>query len=215
MSEKNPKRAPDSPDRLFWEKYYWDQSYKTVAGLDEVGRGCWAGPVVAAAVILKPYTSIPEVDDSKKIKPQKREELFDRISSQALAYAVSFVSVEEIDRINILEASKKAMCQALAQLSVTPDYLLVDGNQGLGVNTPQKLIIKGDSLSISIGAASIIAKVTRDRFMVNLEKEFPQFSFAKHKGYGTALHQKEIEQFGITEYHQKSFAPIKLVLDKG
>lgn len=215
MSEKNPKRVPDSPDRLFWEKYYWDQSYKTVAGLDEVGRGCWAGPVVAAAVVLKPYTSIPEVDDSKKIKPQKREELFDRISSQALAYAVSFVSVEEIDGINILEASKKAMCQALAQLSVTPDYLLVDGNQGLGVNTPQKLIIKGDSLSVSIGAASIIAKVTRDRFMVNLEKEFPQFSFAKHKGYGTTLHQKEIEQFGITEYHRKSFAPIKLVLDKG
>ena len=191
------------------------QGIRFVAGVDEAGRGPLAGPVVAAACLIPQGVKLQGIQDSKKLSPEKREKLFERICSEAYAYAVGIVSVEDIDQINILQATKKAMREALSKLSITPDYLLIDGNQGINVAIPQKLIIKGDSASVSIGAASIIAKVTRDRLMASLEKDLPNFSFARHKGYGTALHQKEIEQFGITAYHRKSFAPIALVLNKG
>lgn len=197
------------PSKLYWEEGLWNQKVQWVCGLDEAGRGAWAGPVVAAAVVLKPGIQLPEVDDSKKISPKKRELLFDVICESAVSFGIGCVAHEIIDQINILEASHLAMRQAVAKLSIKPDYLLVDGNQGIGMNIPQKLLVKGDSASLSIAAASILAKVTRDRMMNDYEKQFPQFKFSVHKGYGTQLHQDEIEKYGILPCHRKSFAPIR------
>lgn len=179
-----------------------------IAGLDEAGRGAWAGPVVAAAVILRPHSGIPGVDDSKKLSPAQRDSLFKVIHEQALCTGVGFVAHDVIDRINILQASLLAMQQALKNLQHQPNFLLIDGCQGLAVNIPQKTLIAGDALSQSIGAASIIAKVTRDRMMVELEKQFPQFKFSRHKGYGTRQHQQELGEHGILPIHRKSYKPI-------
>lgn len=180
-----------------------------MAGLDEAGRGAWAGPVVAACVIFKPQTFIPEIDDSKKIPPPKREALFDVICASALDFGVGVVAVDDIDSMNILQASLFAMQKAILALKNSPQYLLIDGNRELKLSIPQSTIVKGDSLSQSIGAASILAKVTRDRLMREMGSEFPDFSFARHKGYGTPQHQEELSRFGVLPCHRRSFEPIR------
>lgn len=199
-------------DRFYWEKQLWGQNLAYICGLDEAGRGAWAGPVFAAAVILKPHQIIPEVDDSKKLTPQKREELFKIICEKALAFCIEKVFPQEIDQINILNASLLAMKKAIEGLSQNPDYLLIDGEQGVKISIPQKALVKGDSLSLTIGAASILAKVARDHYMTELEKEFPQFKFSVHKGYGTPQHHQELKTHGPAECHRKSFAPVRVLL---
>ncbi len=216
MSNKQTKQFPSlfpplniNKDKLYWEKYFWEKGFQTVAGLDEAGRGALAGPVVAAAVVFNPGTIISEIDDSKKLSPKKREVLFDVICQKALAYYVAEVSPQIIDQINILQASLQAMLDCVVALKLCPHYLLIDGNQGLKTKIPQKLLVKGDSLSQSIGAASILAKVTRDRLMCAYEKQYPQFSFSLHKGYGTRLHHQELETYGPLPIHRFTFAPVK------
>ncbi|MBI1910045.1 MAG: ribonuclease HII [Deltaproteobacteria bacterium] len=198
-------------DLFFFEGQCYRQGFRFVAGLDEAGRGCLAGPVVAAAVVFPPYLTIAGVDDSKKLSPQKREELYPQILEKAIAWGVGVVGPDEIDRMNILEASKKAMELALGYLKVPPDHLLIDGNFRITSAYPQTQIIRGDSLSFSIAAASIIAKVTRDRTMVEWQERYPQFQFSRHKGYGTKIHLKEIRTYGLTELHRKSFAPCRQI----
>lgn len=177
--------------------------------MDEAGRGAWAGPVVAAAVIFKPHTFLPQIDDSKKLSPKKRDELFDVICQEAEAYGIGCISHSAIDEINILQASLMAMRQAVSQLSVKPDYLLVDGNRGIGLPIPQYTLVKGDSRSLSIGAASILAKVTRDRLMKEMEKTYPAFKFSVHKGYGTKDHLTELRSHGVLPCHRHSFEPMR------
>jgi len=177
-----------------YERGLWRKGLSRVAGVDEAGRGPLAGPVVAAAVIFPLDTFLPGLDDSKKLSPQKREEVFFKIWKEAGAIGVGIVSEIVIDRINILQATYLAMRQAVKKLPVSPDCLLVDGMTTIpDLNTFQVAIVKGDSLSISVAAASIVAKVTRDRIMVEKDKHFPQYGFAKHKGYGTKAHLKALD----------------------
>lgn len=204
---------PLEPGRVFWEQQLWQRQVLFVAGLDEAGRGALAGPVVAAAVIFKPNTFIPEINDSKKILPEKRELLFDVICREAESFGIGCIGVAQIDEQNILQASLAAMREALLQLPHKPDYLLIDGNRGIGVSIPQKLLIKGDGRSMSIGAASILAKVTRDRMMREMEKEYPQFKFSKHKGYGTEEHHQELKKFGVLPCHRRSFEPVRSLVN--
>lgn len=192
---------------LQFERKLWSK-FPLIAGIDEAGRGAWAGPVVAAAVIFKKEVVIEGVDDSKKLTPQKRDTLFEQITKQCLSYGVGLIQSDVIDKINILEATKRAMLMAVSRLSVKPNFLLIDGNQGLSTNIPQQFIIDGDALSHSIAAASIIAKVTRDRLMVALAKQFPGYSFEKHKGYGTKVHQEALKRHGVLEIHRKSYRPV-------
>lgn len=203
---------PNPRDNTFWEKRLWKDKFSFVAGLDEAGRGAWAGPVVAAAVILPPFKDFHGIDDSKKLTPKKRDALYELVCSQALAYGVGIVSSLEIDRINILQATLVAMKQAVGKLKNQPDYLLIDGNFGIDVSIPQKTLIRGDSLSVSIGAASILAKVTRDRLMGKLGETHSSFKFSKHKGYGTRLHHSEIKQHGLIPEHRKSFEPMRSIV---
>ncbi|MCP5464877.1 MAG: ribonuclease HII [Deltaproteobacteria bacterium] len=198
-------------DLLAIEKKHWDH-YEHIAGIDEAGRGAWAGPVCAAAVILKKNIGLPGVDDSKKLTPKKREALFDLITSQALSYGVALVPAEEIDQINILQATKKAMLMAVAQLNPQPGLLLIDGNAGLDTKIPFETVIDGDALSQSIAAASIIAKVTRDRLMIELGAQIPGYGFEKHKGYGTKIHREAMKQHGVHALHRKSYAPVRELL---
>jgi ribonuclease HII len=191
-----------------YEKKYWKQGYQHLAGIDEAGRGPLAGPVVAAAVILPPDFYLPGLDDSKKLSENKREQYFAAIQSGALDVGVGIIQADEIDTINIFEAAKKAMLTALVGLTIKPDFLLIDALK-LNAPYPQESIVKGDSKSISIAAASIIAKVTRDRIMKQIGEEYPQYGFSRHMGYGTKEHMKAIEEYGITPYHRKSFGPIK------
>ena len=186
------------------EELYAD-GIRHIAGIDEVGRGPLAGPVVAAAVILPPDFSVLGVDDSKKLTEKKREELFVSITECALAYGIGVVDNHTIDEINILEATKLAMKQAVSALSETPDYILIDALTLKDVSIPQKGIIKGDSLSISIAAASIVAKVTRDRMMEAYHKEYPHYAFDSNKGYGTKAHYEGLDCHGLCKLHRKSF----------
>lgn len=202
------KKSQQNRDLLHWERQLWNQGFRCVCGLDEAGRGAWAGPVFAAAVILKP-TSTLVVDDSKKLSPEQREVLYPLICEEALAYAIAWSSQEEIDQINILRASLSAMVKAIKGLDQVPDFLLIDGNMGLDINIPQKALVKGDSLSASIASASILAKVARDRTMVDLGRQYPTYNFARHKGYGTALHQEELKRHGPLPCHRMTFAPLK------
>ena len=176
-----------------------------IGGTDEVGRGCLAGPVFAAAVVFPPKLRIPGVDDSKKLSPSLREKLYDVIVRHALSWSVASVGAEEIDRINIHHASLKAMRLAVFQLNPAPEFLLVDGRFPVPDILNQKPIIHGDSLSHTIAAASILAKVSRDRLMMELEKEYSGFSFSRHKGYGTKQHVEEIRRHGLTPIHRRSF----------
>ena len=185
------------------------QGYYRVAGVDEVGRGALAGPVVAAAVVLPQGLLIPGVDDSKKLSPRKREELFDVIKAQAFSIGVGICDHLQVDRINILQATLEAMKLAVLQISPAPDLLLVDGTFKAPVAIPQKTIKKGDGASISIAAASIIAKVTRDRLMVSYDTKYPGYGLAEHKGYGCAAHLAAIAASGPCEIHRKTFQGVK------
>ncbi|MBU0507068.1 ribonuclease HII [bacterium] len=191
---------------LFDKKYL--EKYEFIAGIDEAGRGAWAGPVVAAAAIMPYNIIIDDINDSKKLTPKKRDVLYDQIIQNCISYGVGMISSELIDQINILEATKKAMLMAVSQLKQTPDYLLVDGNMTLNSIIQNEGVIDGDAKSYAIAAASIIAKVTRDRLMCSLSKTFPEYYFEKHKGYGTKVHQEALKQNGILTIHRKSYAPI-------
>ncbi len=195
------------------EMALYEQGHSYIAGLDEAGRGCLAGPVVAAAVILPLLPDTPErfagVNDSKQLTMHTRERLYDVIYQYALAVGVGFGSVELIDERNILQATKQAMRNALAQLPLAPQALLLDALLLKDIALPQRSLIKGDSRSLSIAAASIIAKVTRDRFMRQLHEEYPLYGFAQHKGYGTEMHLAALREHGVTPHHRKSFAPVR------
>ncbi len=199
---------PTQPKDYF-EKMYYGQGYQKIAGVDEVGRGPLAGPVVAAAVILPKDGIGEELFDSKKISSNKREELYELILSKALGVGIGTIGQEEIDLLNILQATLKAMSLAVKNLPTPPDFLLIDGLQGLTLPISQKPIRKGDQLSNSIAAASIVAKVTRDRMMLECHQKYPQYNFAKHKGYGTKEHRMAIEKFGVCELHRKTFRGVK------
>ncbi|WP_270941949.1 ribonuclease HII [Romboutsia lituseburensis] len=188
-----------------FENEGYNKGYVYIGGIDEAGRGPLAGPVVASVVVFKPNTKIEGINDSKKLSESKRDELFDIIKEQALDYGIGIVNNEEIDEFNILNATYMAMKKAINCLEKTPDYLLVDAATIPGIDTDQKSIIKGDSKSISIAAASILAKVTRDSIMYQYEEMYPGYGFKSHKGYGTKEHYEAIEKLGITPIHRKSF----------
>ena len=191
-----------------FERKYRSEGFEYIAGIDEAGRGPLAGPVVAGAVILPENFYLPGLNDSKKLTESKRDEYFEVIMSEALAVGVGLINAAEIDEINILQASKKAMLSAVNQLGITPDFLLIDAVK-LDTPYPFEALIKGDSRSISIAAASIIAKVTRDRLMKELSIEFPQYGFGANMGYGTAEHLRAIKEHGVTDHHRKTFAPVR------
>lgn len=180
--------------------------YRFIAGVDEVGRGCLAGTVVAAACILDLSKPLPEfLNDSKKITAKKRDKIADELKENVIAYSIAEVSAEEIDRINILEATKKAMRAAIESLNPKTDFLLIDALQLKDISTPQKAIIKGDAISASIAAASILAKTYRDAQMLELDKIYPEYGFAKHVGYGTKAHFEALKEHGACDIHRKSF----------
>ena len=182
-----------------------EKGYKIICGVDEAGRGPLAGPVCAAAVILPEGLEIPGLTDSKKLTDKKRRELFPVIKEQAVAYGIGLASHEEIDEINILQATYLAMERALAQLSVKPDIALIDGNRAKDFGLPVQTVVKGDSLSANIAAASVLAKVTRDNLMLELAEEYPEYSFDVHKGYGTKAHYEALRQHGASAIHRKTF----------
>ena len=187
------------------ENSFYDTGYTVVAGTDEAGRGPLAGPVFAAAVILPRDFEIEGLNDSKKLTEKKREKLFDVIIENAISYAIEFATVEEIDSLNILEASQLAMRRAVAKLTPSPDMVLVDGNIARGFTMDTKCVIHGDALSPSIAAASILAKVSRDRLCMELDKEYPQYGFKKHKGYGTKQHMDALRTLGPCPHHRRTF----------
>lgn len=191
---------------------YESQSIGYVAGIDEAGRGPLAGPVVAAAVILDPGALPSGLDDSKRLSARTRLHLDLEIREKALAYAVAEASVEEIDRLNILEASLLAMRRAVHALSLTPDRCLVDGNRDPRLTYPTQCIIKGDQLSMSIAAASILAKVARDKIMQQLARDWPDYGWEKNAGYGVPAHLEALRLVGVSPYHRKSFAPVRKIL---
>lgn len=188
-----------------FEKQAVKDGYKVVCGIDEAGRGPLCGPVCAAAVVLPLDFEIEGINDSKKLSEKKREKLYDVITENAVAYSVSMVDAKTVDEINILQATFLAMRNAVNGLSVKPDLALIDGNQKPHLEIEERTVVKGDAKSVSIAAASILAKVTRDRYMIELDKKYPEYCFSKHKGYGTKLHYEMIEKYGICPEHRKSF----------
>jgi ribonuclease HII len=188
-----------------FEKHARQEGYNLIAGVDEAGRGPLAGPVVAAAVIFPPGYSNNQINDSKQLSARKREKLYDVITKDAVAVGVGVTDTDTIDRINILQASLMAMREAVLELFSPPDFILIDGLHKISLNTPQMSIIKGDTLSISIAAASIIAKVSRDRIMEIYHRQFPRYNFLHNKGYGTREHRLAIKEFGLCKIHRKSF----------
>lgn len=189
--------------------------YQLVAGIDEAGRGPLAGPVVAAAVILHPDYPVDGVNDSKKLSERQREQLFGQITNKAVAIGIGSVSADIIDRINILQATRLAMLEAIQQLSPCPDALLIDGITTIDSPLYQQTIKQGDSRSASIAAASIIAKVTRDRLMLEYDREFPQYGFARHKGYGSTAHLAALRQHGPCPIHRTSFGGVRELVNAG
>lgn len=201
------------------ENALWDAGFKNICGIDEVGRGCWAGPLIAAAVIFDQSVDnndkdIAKINDSKKLTLKMRERLADFIISQAKHWGIGMVSSKELDKIGLAQANLLAMERAVLNLGNSPDYCLVDGNivKNSLIIEPFKNIIKGDCMSVSIAAASILAKVFRDKIMVSFDELHPEYGFKQHKGYGTRKHRKIIEKSGILPVHRKSFAPIKELL---
>ncbi len=196
-------------DLLYFERSLWDHGLDPVAGLDEVGRGCLAGPVVAAAVILSPDMHLPGVRDSKTLSSKQREVLNRAIREKALAVSVAQVESAEIDRINILKASLKAMAQAVDNLDLRPKALLIDGNQPIPHILPQKTLVKGDQRSLSVAAASIVAKVFRDSLMKEMHRHYPHYNFAGNKGYATSEHRKAIKLYGCCPIHRRTFKGVR------
>lgn len=195
-----------------YEQKAHENGFVTVCGIDEAGRGPLAGPVYAAAVILPEGYSHPVLNDSKKLSEKKREAVFDDIIRDAVAYGIGTATEKEIDEINILNATFLAMRRAVEALGVTPDFAYVDGNRYPKTGVAEETIVGGDGKCISVAAASIIAKVSRDRYMLELDKQYPEYQFAKHKGYGTKLHYEMIEKYGICEVHRLSF--LKNIINK-
>lgn len=187
------------------ENELFQQGIQLICGVDEAGRGPLAGPVCAAAVILPPNLEIPGLNDSKKLTDKKRRELFPVIKKQAVAYGIAFADHTEIDAINILQATYLAMERAIASLDVRPEYALIDGNRAKDFGLPVKTVVHGDSLSASIAAASILAKVTRDDYMEEMAQVYPQYHFEVHKGYGTKAHYEALDQYGTSAIHRMSF----------
>jgi len=187
------------------EEKYYTQGIRLICGVDEAGRGPLAGPVCAAAVILPEHVDIPGLDDSKKLSDKRRRELFPLIQEKAVAYGIAFADCVEIDRINILQATFLAMERAISKLSVKPEIALIDGNRQKDFGLPVETVIHGDSLSASIAAASILAKVTRDDYMLQMETMYPGYGFAVHKGYGTKAHYASLEELGASPIHRMSF----------
>lgn len=187
------------------ENEYREKGFNIICGVDEAGRGPLAGPVYAAAVILPSDCVIEGLNDSKKLTEKKREALFDEIKDKALAYGIASADEKEIDEINILNATFLAMKRAINSLSVKPDLALIDGNQKPHTDIEEVTVIKGDAKSMSIAAASVLAKVSRDRFMLEMAEKYPQYEFARHKGYGTKLHYEKIAQYGVCDIHRRTF----------
>lgn len=192
-------------DWLEFEKEALAKGYKTVCGVDEAGRGPLAGPVCAAAVILPEGVIIDGVNDSKKLSEKKRESLFDVIREQALSYSIAYATVDEIEEINILNATMLAMRRAIDGLEIKADYAMIDGNKIPPIDIDAECIVKGDAKSMSIACASILAKVSRDRLLYKYAEEYPMYGFDKHKGYGTKVHREAILKYGPCPYHRKSF----------
>ena len=195
----------DQQDWFLYEHGAIEKGFSPVCGIDEAGRGPLAAPVYAAAVILPEHVDLPGLNDSKKLSAKKREALYDAICEQAVAWCVASASEKEIDTINILQATFLAMRRACEGLSVAASYAFIDGNRMPPLAIPGETIVKGDSLSASIAAASILAKVSRDRYMEKMDALYPQYQFAKHKGYGTKLHVELLKQYGPSPIHRKSF----------
>ena len=187
------------------EDKLYSEGYNFVCGVDEAGRGPLCGPVVAAAVILPKDEYIEGVNDSKKLTEKKREKLYDDKIKKAVAASIGISDVDVIEKVNILNATKLAMKQAIEKLSIKPDYVLIDGNQMIDINIKAETVVSGDAKSESIAAASIIAKVTRDRMLIEFDKKYPEYGFAKHKGYGTKSHIEAIQKYGLTDIHRPSF----------
>ena len=188
-----------------FDNSFLSDNINLIAGIDEAGRGPLAGPVVAGAVIFSPNTKLTGVNDSKKLSQKTREELYDEIVDKALAFGICEIDETEIDAINILQATLKAMRLASEKLTIPPDLILIDGNKAFKSQTPVKTIVKGDSKSHAIAAASILAKVTRDRLMIKAAEQFPEYAWERNKGYGTKQHMEAIKKYGITPLHRKTF----------
>ncbi|HEM4137005.1 TPA: ribonuclease HII [Streptococcus suis] len=212
--EKEAAEAARLEAMLFYEKALYENGAKFIAGIDEVGRGPLAGPVVAAAVILPKGCKIRYLNDSKKIPKSKHEAIYQEVMERAVAVGVGIKDAAVIDQVNIYEATRLAMLEALRQLSQEPEHLLIDAMK-LDTEIPQTSIIKGDANSLSIAAASIVAKVTRDKMMTDYDKEFSGYGFAKNAGYGTAEHLEGLSKLGITAIHRKTFEPIKSMVTGG
>ena len=199
------------------ERELFDSAYRArcglICGVDEAGRGPLCGPVCCAAVILNPEDPIEGVNDSKKLTEKRRDALYEEITKRALAYKIIFISPQEIDERNILWATMDGMAQAVAGLEITPDYVLIDGNRcPPGLIQPAEAVVKGDANSASIAAASILAKVSRDRYMLELDKQYPQYQLAKHKGYPTKAHLQALHEFGVLPIHRRSYGPVREAL---
>ena len=192
-------------DLWLLENEIYEEGFRLLCGVDEAGRGPLAGPVCAAAVILPRGLAIVDLNDSKKLTEKKREALYHVICEKALSFGIAFASVEEIEEFNILNATFLAMNRALAQLDPRPELALIDGNRNTGIQTPSRCVVKGDARCADIAAASILAKVTRDRYMLEMAEQYPEYHFERHKGYGTRLHYEALRKYGPSPIHRMSF----------
>lgn len=212
QQEKDIRLKEQFYEMMSYERECRNQGYEYIAGVDEAGRGPLAGPVVAAAVILPSGFELVGLNDSKQLNANQRDLFFEYIKEQAIAYYVSIIDNQKIDEINIFEATKFAMCEALNKLDTQPDYALIDAVHLRGFAYPAQDIIKGDQKSISIAAASILAKVTRDRLMIELHNEYPMYDFKSNMGYGTKKHMEQLQIHGVSPYHRRSFAPVRAAM---
>lgn len=210
------KKEQSKEDLLKYEKKLYEKGFKLIAGTDEVGRGPLVGPVVAAAVILPQNYQLDGLTDSKKLSEKKRDKFYDIIMKEAVSVGIGVVDAKTIDEINILEASRLAMKKAIMDLKIVPEYVLSDAMKLNNIDIPYTDIIHGDALSLSIAAASVIAKVTRDRMMYELDVQYPLYGFAKHKGYPTKLHLENLRKYGVLDNYRFSYKPVKeILMEKG
>lgn len=204
----------ENNDLYRFEEELYDSGQQVICGVDEVGRGPLAGPLVVCACILPPFLRIKGINDSKKLTEKKREELYKIIVKEAIAYEVVFVSVEDVDNLNIYQATKKGMLEAISKLKVKPEHCLIDAMPLGELEIPHTSIIHGDARCASIAAASIIAKVTRDHYMEKMDIKYPNYGFKKHKGYGTKIHLEALDKYGPTPIHRKTFGPVRKFYSK-
>lgn len=204
----------ENNDLYKFEEELYDSGQQVICGVDEVGRGPLAGPLVVCACILPPFLRIKGINDSKKLTEKKREELYKIIIKEAIAYEVVFVSVEDVDNLNIYQATKKGMLEAISKLNVKPEHCLIDAMPLGELDIPHTSIIHGDARCASIAAASIIAKVTRDHYMEKMDIKYPNYGFKKHKGYGTKIHLDALDKYGPTPIHRKTFGPVRKFYSK-